>query len=53
MMAPMVVDGPMNREIFLARCLAQTLKRNVVVATDNLLAHKFPGVQNAIEASVQ
>jgi transposase len=54
MVAPMVVDGPMNGEIFLAyveRCLAPTLKRNDIVVMDNLPAHKVPGVQDAIEAA--
>jgi hypothetical protein len=35
MVAPMVVDGPMNGEIFLAyveQCLAATLKRNDIVS---------------------
>jgi hypothetical protein len=54
MVAPMVVDGPMNGEIFLAyveQCLAPTLKRNDIVVMDNLPAHKVPGVQDAIEAA--
>jgi transposase len=54
MVAPMVVDGPMNGEIFLAyveQCLAPMLKRNDIVVMDNLPAHKVPGVQDAIEAA--
>jgi hypothetical protein len=46
MVAPMVVDGPMNGEIFLAyveQCLAATLKRNDIVVMDNPPAHKVPG----------
>jgi DDE superfamily endonuclease len=46
MVAPMVVDGPMNGEIFLAyveQCLAATLKRNDVGVMGNPPAHKVPG----------
>ena len=54
MVAPMVIDGAMNGEIFLAYvepCLAPTLKRNDMVVMDNLPAHKVPGVKDAIEAA--
>jgi transposase len=54
MVASMVIDGPMNGEIFLAyveQCLAPTLKRNDIVVMDNLPAHKLHGVQDAIEAA--
>ncbi len=54
MVAPMVIDGAMNGEIFLAyveQCLAPTLKRNDMVVMDNLPAHKVPGVKDAIEAA--
>ena len=54
MVAPMVVDGPMNGELFLAyveQCLAPTLKPNDIVMLDNLPAHKVPGVAEAIEAA--
>jgi transposase len=52
MTAPMVVDGPMTGEMFLAyveQCLVPTLKRNDIVVLDNLQAHKVAGVREAIE----
>jgi len=52
MTAPMVVDGPMTGEMFLAyveQCLVPTLKGNDIVVMDNLRAHKVPGIQEAIE----
>jgi transposase len=52
MTAPMVVDGAMTGEMFLAyveQCLVPTLKRNDIVVMDNLRAHKVPGIQVAIE----
>ena len=51
--APLVVDGPMNGDIFLAytqQHLAPTLKPGDVVVMDNLAAHKRMGVREAIEA---
>jgi transposase len=53
MVAPMVIDGPVNGVAFLAyveQCLAPTLNRNDIVVMDNLPAHKVPGVKEAIEA---
>src|SRR5580765_8307772 len=53
MVAPMVIDGPINGATFLAyveQCLAPALKRNDIVVMDNLPAHKVPGVNEAIEA---
>ena len=53
MTAPLVVDGAMNGETFLAyveQCLAPTLKRKDVVVMDNLPTHKVRGVREAIEA---
>jgi len=53
MVAPFVIDGPMNGTIFLAyveQCLAPTLDRRDVVIMDNLPAHKVAGVTDAIEA---
>lgn len=50
--APLVVDGPMNGETFLAyveQCLAPTLKRKDIVIMDNLPVHKVAGVREAIE----
>lgn len=53
MVAPLVVDGPMTGEIFLAyieQCVVPTLTRNEIVVVDNLSAHKVAGVREAIEA---
>ena len=53
MVAPFVIDGPINGTIFLAyveQCLAPTLDRRDVVIMDNLPAHKVAGVTDAIEA---
>lgn len=52
MTAPMIIEGAMNGEAFLAyveQCLAPTLKRGDRVMMDNLLVHKTPGVREAIE----
>lgn len=52
LIAPMVLDGAMNGEAFLAyvqQSLAPTLERGDVVIMDNLPAHKVAGVQEAIE----
>ena len=54
MMAPFVLDGPMNRSAFLAyvrQVLAPELKRGDVVILDNLPAHKGSSVREAIEAA--
>lgn len=54
MVAPMVFDGAMTGEMFLAyveQCLAPTLKRHDIVVADNLRAHKVVGVREAIEAA--
>jgi transposase len=54
MVAPMVLDGPINGAAFVAyieQCLAPTLKRGDIVVIDNLPAHKVPGVRDAIEAA--
>ena len=54
MVAPMVLDGPINGAAFVAyieQCLAPTLKRGDIVVIDNLPAHKVPGVKDAIEAA--
>lgn len=51
--APLVIDQPMNGEIFLAyieQFLAPTLKAGDIVILDNLPAHKVYGVREAIEA---
>jgi transposase len=52
MTAPMVLEGAMTGEMFLAyveQCLVPTLKRNDIVVMDNFAAHKVPGVREAIE----
>lgn len=52
--APMLIDGPMNGEAFLAyvrRVLAPTLRPGDVVVMDNLGCHKSPKVREAIEAA--
>lgn len=51
--APMLLDGPMDGECFLAwaeQMLAPTLRPGDVVVMDNLPAHKVAGVREAIEA---
>ena len=50
--APLVVDGAMNGELFLAyveQQLVPTLQPGDVVVMDNLPAHKAAGVRQAIE----
>ena len=52
--APLVIDGPINGEVFLAyveQQLAPTLKPGDVVVLDNLSSHKRAGVREAIEAA--
>jgi len=52
--APMVLDGPMNGEAFLAyveQVLAPTLAPGDIVVMDNLPAHRCAGVRPAIEAA--
>lgn len=54
MAAPMVLDGPMNREAFIAyasQVLAPTLAPGDIVIMDNLPAHKGDAVRQAIEAT--
>jgi transposase len=51
--APMLLDGPMNGEVFRAWCeqmLAPALRPGDVVIMDNLAAHKVAGVSQAIAA---
>ena len=51
--APLVVDGPMNADVFLAyvqQHLAPILSEGDVVIMDNLAAHKRAGVREAIAA---
>ena len=52
MIAPMVVEGAMNGEMFLAyveQCLVPTLRRNDIVVMDNCRIHLVAGVREAIE----
>jgi transposase len=51
--APMVVDGAINGELFLAyveQILVPTLHAGDIVILDNLGSHKVAGVKKAIEA---
>jgi len=51
--APMVVDGSINGELFLAyvgQVLVPTLKKGDIVVLDNLSSHKVAGVKAAIES---
>ena len=53
MTAPMVVDGAMNGQVFLAyveQQLVATLREGDTVIMDNLPAHKVVGVRAAIES---
>ena len=53
MTAPLVLDGPMNAETFLAyveQILVPTLKPGDIVIMDNLSSHKGPAVEAAITA---
>jgi transposase len=52
MTAPLVLDGPMDGECFLAyveQILVPTLRPRDVVVMDNLPAHRVKGVRSAIE----
>lgn len=52
MVAPMVIEGAMNAEMFLAyieQCLAPTLRRGDIVVMDNVGIHKAPAIREAIE----
>jgi transposase len=52
MVAPMVIEGAMNGEIFLAyveQFLVPTLRRNDIVVADNFRAHKVAGIREAIK----
>ena len=53
MVAPMVLDGPINGdwfEAYVAQMLAPTLRRGDIVVMDNLPSHKRPSVRAMIEA---
>ena len=52
MTAPMVIEGPMTAEFFLAyveQCLVPTLRRNDIVIMDNCPVHMRPAIRTAIE----
>ena len=52
MTAPMVVEGAMTGEMFLAyveQCLVPTLKHNDIVVMDNCRVHLGPGIRETIE----
>ena len=52
--APMVLDGPINRRAFQAyvdQVLVPELSRGDIVIMDNLSSHKGPDVRRAIEAA--
>lgn len=54
MVAPMVLDGPINRDAFLAyvnQVLVPELTPGDIVVMDNLSSHKGAGVREAIEAA--
>ncbi len=54
MTAPMVIDGPMNRDAFRAyvrHMLAPTLRPGDIVVMDNLPAHKGTETRGMIEAA--
>lgn len=54
MVAPMVLDGPINGELFLTyveQVLVPELRPGDIVIMDNLGSHKGVGVQAAIEAA--
>lgn len=54
LVAPMVLDGPMNGPAFLAyveQVLVPTLRPGQIVVMDNLPCHKVAGVRTAIEAT--
>jgi len=51
--APMLLDGPMDGEVFRAWCeqmLAPLLRPGHIVVMDNLAAHKVEGIRQIIEA---
>src|SRR6201998_3353362 len=52
MTAPMVIEGAMTGEMFLAyveQCLVPTLRRNDIVVMDNCRIHLAPAIAQAIE----
>jgi len=54
MVAPMVLDGPINRDAFTAyveQVLVPELVPGDIVIMDNLSSHKAPAIREAIEAA--
>jgi transposase len=54
MVAPMVLDGPINQrafEAYVEQVLVPELKPGDIVIMDNLSSHKSPAVRTAIEAA--
>jgi transposase len=54
MVAPMVLDGPINRDAFVAyvrQVLVPGLSPGDIVIMDNLSSHKTPAARDAIEAA--
>jgi transposase len=54
LIAPMVLDGPMNGEVFRAyveQVLVPELQAGDVVVLDNLAAHKVAGIKEAVRAA--
>ena len=49
MVAPLVLDGPMNATafVYIKQCLVPTLKRSDIVMTDSAPVHKVAGVRPA------
>jgi hypothetical protein len=54
MVAPMLIEGPMNGELFPAYVdFVPTLKPDDIAVVDNVATHKVAGVAEAIEAAAQ
>jgi transposase len=54
MLAPFVIDGPINRsafETYVERVLVPELRQGETVVMDNLSSHKGPRVRELIEAA--
>ena len=55
MTAPMVIEGAMTGEMFLAnveQCLVPTLRRNDIVVMDNCRVHMAPAIREAIDIRI-
>jgi len=54
MVAPWVLDGPINRDaftVYVRQVLVPELKPGDIVVMDNLSSHKAPAIRQAIEAA--